>query len=130
MRKALLVTIIALLNFSCSERHRITKMASALGKCESEWKYFTLTKPIKGIVLLHTKGYCGFSHTHANTIIIVNNTDTIRVNGPCYTQNIDISDSVIVTQYDDNGNVTGAAGDGKYDCSIKKTCYGLIKKIK
>ncbi|GAA3973977.1 hypothetical protein FHS10_000904 [Mucilaginibacter dorajii] len=104
-------------------------MAYALGKCESVWEYFNLTKPIKGVVLLQTKFNCGYANIHANTIIIVNSMDTIRVNGPCYTESAQVSDSVIVSHYE-NDNSAGALGDGKYDCSIRKTCYGLIKKIR
>jgi len=111
------------------QRYEIRKMAYALGKCESAWDCFTLTKPIRGMVLSHTKGYCGYAHIHANTIVIINNKDTIRVDGPCYTENSKVSDSVIVSHYDSD-NVIGAIGDGKYDCSIKKTCYRVIKKIR
>jgi len=129
MRKTLLVLVILFLSFGCSETHKIHKMAEALGKCEKKWQYFKLSQPIKGIVLLHTKGYCGYAHIHANTIIITNNTDTIRVNGPCYTENIAISDSVLVSSYKTD-DVIGAIGDGKYDCTIMKTCYGIITTTK
>jgi hypothetical protein len=117
------------LDFSCSETHRIQKMAAALDNCEKNWQYFKLTLPIRGVVLLHTKGDCGFAHIHANTIIITDNADTIRVNGPCYTENTAVSDSVLVSPYETD-NVIGAIGDRKYDCTITKTCYGIITKIK
>ncbi|WP_439698679.1 hypothetical protein ACFGVS_11210 [Mucilaginibacter sp. AW1-7] len=104
-------------------------MADALGKCEKKWQYSKLDHPIKGIVLLHTKGYCGYAHIHANTVVIINNADTIRIDGPCYTENTAMSDSVLISPYETDG-VIGAIGDGKYDCTIMKTCYGIIKKIK
>lgn len=129
MRKGLLILVIPFFSFGCSETHRIRKMADALGKCENNWQYFTLTQPIKGIVLLHTKGYCGYAHIHANTIVIINNADTIRVNGPCYTENTTVADSVLVSPYETD-NLIGALGDGKYDCTIMKTCYGIITKVK
>jgi hypothetical protein len=129
MRNFYLILIIMLISIGCSERRKILKMADAQGKCEEAWQYFPLTKPIKAVVLLHTKGYCGYAHIHANTIIIVNKTDTIRVNGPCYTENTVTSNSVIVNYYE-NDNTIGAIGDGKYDCTIKKTCYGIIAKIR
>ena len=129
MRKSLLLLLMLFLNLSCSKKHRIQKTATAQGKCESNWQYFKLTQPIRGVVLLHTKGYCGYAHIHANTIIIVNNADTIRVNGPCYTENTLVSDSVLVSPYETD-NVIGAIGDRKYDCKIMKTCYGIITKIK
>jgi hypothetical protein len=128
MVKTLLVVIILFLIWGCSEKHRIDREAAALGKCEEKWQYFKLTQPIRGVVLLHTKGYCGYVHIHANTIIIVNKVDTIRVNGPCYTENVAASDSVIVNPYETD-NVIGAIGDRKYDCTIMKTCYGIITKI-
>ena len=128
MRNGVLILLI-LLGFGCSEKHSIFKMAKALSKCENNWQYFKLTEPIKGVVLLHTKGYCGYAHIHANTIIIINNTDTIRVNGPCYTENTSTLDSVLINPYKTD-NVTGTIGDLKYDCIIKKTCYGIITKIK
>jgi len=115
--------------FSCSEQYKIRKTAEAIGKCETKWQYFKLTKSIKGVVLLHTKGYCGYIHTHANTIIITNKTDTISIDGPCYTENPVPSDSVPISPYESDG-VIGAIGDLKYDCIIRKTCYGIIKKIK
>ena len=114
---------------SCSERHKIRKMADIISKCEDKWQYFKLEEPIKGVVLLHTKGYCSYAHIHANTIIITNKNDTIRINGPCYTENVSVSDSVVVKPYESDA-VIGAIGDLKYDCMIKKTCYGLIAKIK
>lgn len=129
MRNRPLILIILLLNFGCSEQRRIHKMAEAVGKCEDTWQYFNLAKPIKGVVLLHTKGYCGYFYLHANTIIIVNSTDTIRVNGPCYTENTITKDSVLVSPCESDG-VIGAIGDLKYDCIIRKTCYGIIKKIR
>ena len=128
MRKELLILFLSLV-FGCSETHRIRKVAKAASKCENNWQYFKLTQPIRGVVLLHTKGNCGYAHVHANTIIITNNTDTIRINGPCYTENTKPSDSVLVKPYETD-NVIGAVGDSKYDCTIRKTCYGIITKIK
>ncbi len=129
MRNGMLILLVLLSGFGCSQKRRTLKTAEALSKCENSWRYFKLTQPIKGVVLLHSKGYCGYAHVHANTIIIINNTDTIRVNGPCYTANTITSDSVLVSPYETD-NVIGAIGDTKYDCTIKKTCYGIITKIK
>lgn len=129
MRSFLFLLAIMLLSFSCSTQRKIHKMAETFGKCKAKWQYFKLTQPIKGVVISHTKGYCGYFHVHANTIIIVNKTDTIRIDGPCYTENTVPSDSVLVSPYETDG-VTGAIGDLKYDCTIKKTCYGIIAKIK
>ncbi|WPU93290.1 hypothetical protein SNE25_28625 [Mucilaginibacter sabulilitoris] len=78
---------------------------------------------------MHTKGYCGYAHVHANTIIITNNADTIRVDGPCYTTNTNTSDSVLVKPYKTDLK-DATIGDLKYDCTIRKTCYGIITKIK
>jgi hypothetical protein len=129
MRNGLFILLLLLSGFGCSEKHRIRKIGEAVLKCKSNWQYFKLTQPIKGVVLLHTQGYCGYFHIHANTIVIINNTDTIRVDGPCYTENTAISDSVLVNPYEtDLKNATIA--DTKYDCTIKKTCYGIITKIK
>jgi hypothetical protein len=128
MWRIFLIMIIVSLSFGCSETYKIQKKAEAVGNCEKKWQYFKLTKPIKGVVLLHTKGYCGYFHIHANTIIIINNADTIRINGPCYTENTVVGDSVLVNSYETD-NVTGATGDLKYDCTIVKTCYGIITKI-
>jgi hypothetical protein len=113
----------------CFEQRRNERIVNAVGKCENKWQYFKLDRPIKGVVLLHTKGYCGYVHIHSNTIIVTDNNDTIRVDGPCITESVAISDSVIVHPYESD-NVKGAIGDLKYDCSIRKTCYGLVTKIR
>lgn len=130
MRNLYLISIGLFVCFGCSEQHRIQKRSNALSKCENEWEYFKIDKPIKGIVLLHTKGYCGYSNIHSNTIVILNGKDTIRVDGPCTTENVSVSDSVIVRPYYDSDNVKGAIGDLRYDCTIRKTCRGVVSKLK
>ncbi len=129
MRKIYFISIILFLCLGCSEQHKIEKRANALRKCEDAWQYFKLDKPIKGIVLLHTKGYCGYIYAHANTIIIVNDKDTIRVVGPCNTANVQVADSVIVYP-DDSDTSKGTFGDTKYDCRVQKTCHGIVSKLK
>lgn len=129
MRNGVFILLVPLLGLGCSQKHRIHKPVQAIVKCKSNWEYFNLIQPLKGKVVLHTKGYCGYFHTHANTIITINNNDTIRVDGPCYTENIVPSDSVLVKPYKTDLK-DATIGDLKYDCTIRKTCYGIITKIK
>jgi hypothetical protein len=128
MRNAFLVMMILVLGFGCSERYKLRKQLEVISKCKNNWQYFKLNGPTKGVVLLHSKGLCSYMHLHANTIVIVNKADTIRVDGPCYTENTHPSDSVLISPYETDSLRT-MIGDGKYDCIVMKTCHGIIKKI-
>ena len=77
---------------------------------------------------MHSKGYCAYILVHANTIVITETGDTIRVDGPCYTENTQPSDLVLISPYKSDGN--NAIADLKYDNLVLKTCYGIISKIR
>jgi hypothetical protein len=124
MRKRILIFLIIILNISCSttRKEHITKTTN----CQEEWRYFKLGKPVHGIVLNSFKGICGYFYFPSVTIIATVS-DTIRVIGPCYPNKFNISDSIIVSHMKfDKYSIR----DSLYDCTIKKTCTGIIVKIK
>lgn len=128
MRQKLLVLFFLLLIKGCS-KYREHKQLSAIAECKKTWQYFKLHKPIKGVVLAHIKGYCGYIYLSANSLIITSAHDTIRVIEPCDNEILATTDSVLITpakEYMGDGTVS----DLKYECKIKRTCYGVVTTIK
>jgi len=125
MQKWLLIFLAIILNISCSTTRK--EYITNTNTCQEKWRYFKLRSLIHGVVLHSSKGMCGYVYIPSITIIATAN-DTIRVIGPCYPNKFNISDSVIVS-YMKLSDKFGIR-DSLNDCTIKKTCSGIIKKIK
>ncbi len=102
-----------------------------LAKCKNSWVYFKLDRPVRGKVLSYAWGMCSFVPVSSNTIVLLSTGDTVRIlELPCNIKDtLKTSDSVSVSPITKADSV-GGIGDTKYDCTIKRTCYAHISKIK
>jgi len=130
MIRTITLIIISILILSAFNKTRNNKPVIASTECETSWIYFSLTDTVKGSVLFHEKApfLCGGFATASLTIIKTNKNDTIRVLWLC-NSNVDFKKSEIVKVYPaekPDFSVVLPIKKGKYDCSIKKTCYGTI----
>lgn len=128
MRLTTGIFLICILNLSCNSGRLLTRSQMRAGKCHDSWTYFELKKPLKGIVLAHTKGICGYFMIPWVTVIRTDQGETIRVLEICSRLKLEKYDSVIVNISKDS-LFKGASINEEFDCKVKRTCNGLISRI-
>ena len=129
MRLKILLLSSIILIYACSEKHKIQRQVKEIYKLRKTWQFFKLDHPIKGIVLVHAKGNCGYANIPSTSLIVTDAHDSIRIIEPCYNIVVAANDSVSVTPLKDTLGY-GIFSLSQYEYKIKKTCYGVVAKIK
>jgi hypothetical protein len=127
MRFYFLIIIVAV-SFGCSSKTYISGLRREAIECHKSWQYFKLEKPVKGIVLSQTTGFCGYVMAPWAVVIRTTDGDTIRVLELCSRLKLAKLDSIIVNISKDS-LVKDVIINTEYDCKIKRTCSGLITRI-
>jgi hypothetical protein len=107
------------------------KLTSIENKCKQSWQYFNSSDTTYGIVLFHAKAdfLCGGIASASLTVIKTTTGDTIRVLQMCNTNQIFFkSEYVKVSSMQQPTCGVFLPFDKYFDCVVKKTCYGVIKK--
>ena len=118
-----------ILIYACFEKHKIKRQVNGIDKLRKTWYFFKLDHPIKGIVLAHAKGNCGYANIPSTSLIVTDAHDSIRIIEPCYNIVVAANDSVSVIPLADALGY-GMFSLSQYEYKIKKTCYGVVSKWK
>ena len=107
MKKLAVFISILVLSCACSRKACMLPMYIDDYTFTTEERYFTLNEPISGVVISHQIAYPCVNDSiisNSTSIIKLDSGDTITVYTPCFTEDLDTGDSVMISNSSYNKN--------------------------
>jgi len=131
MRTTLTIIIPFGILCGCSSSIHFTREQKRLFECRDGWQYFTLKDTLYGELIYQQNigKYCGTEAFGSNTVVKISSGDTLRIIELCNSNEFKPGDKIkIVPATKPSFGVV--ISQSQFDCEIKKTCYGVVSKIK